>query len=67
MTPHIVVLGAGYSGMIAAKLAARRTGAPVTLVNARDTFVERVRMHQLARRRCAGGVGRRFGSAAGRQ
>lgn len=48
MTPHIVVLGAGYSGMVAAKLAARRTGAPVTLVNARATFVERVRMHQLA-------------------
>ncbi|MGW7680113.1 NAD(P)/FAD-dependent oxidoreductase [Kribbella sp. NPDC054772] len=48
MTPHIVVLGAGYSGLVAAKLAARRTGAPVTLVNARETFVERVRMHQLA-------------------
>ncbi|WP_236788281.1 NAD(P)/FAD-dependent oxidoreductase [Amycolatopsis sp. GM8] len=48
MAPHIVVLGAGYSGLIAAKLAARRTGAPVTLVNARDRFVERVRMHQVA-------------------
>jgi NADH dehydrogenase len=48
MTPHIVVLGAGYSGLVAAKLAARRTGSPVTLVNARETFVERVRMHQLA-------------------
>ncbi|MFF1817526.1 NAD(P)/FAD-dependent oxidoreductase [Kribbella sp. NPDC058245] len=48
MKPHIVVLGAGYSGMIAAKLAARRTDGHVTLVNARDTFVERVRMHELA-------------------
>ncbi|WP_216205291.1 NAD(P)/FAD-dependent oxidoreductase [Amycolatopsis aidingensis] len=48
MTPHIVVLGAGYSGLIAAKLAARRTGANVTLVNERDRFVERVRLHQLA-------------------
>ncbi|MEU4198008.1 FAD-dependent oxidoreductase [Kribbella sp. NPDC026611] len=45
---HIVVLGAGYSGLVAAKLAARRTGSTVTLVNARETFVERVRMHQLA-------------------
>ncbi len=48
MTLHIVVLGAGYSGLIAAKLAARRTKGRVTLVNARDTFVERVRMHELA-------------------
>jgi NADH:ubiquinone reductase (H+-translocating) len=46
--PHIVVLGAGYSGLIAAKLAAKRTGATVTLVNERDRFVERVRNHQLA-------------------
>ena len=45
---HIVVLGAGYSGLVAAKLAARRTDSSVTLVNARETFVERVRMHQLA-------------------
>ena len=48
MTSHIVVLGAGYAGLIAAKLAARRTGATVTLVNERDRFVERVRNHQLA-------------------
>jgi NADH:ubiquinone reductase (H+-translocating) len=48
MTPHIVVLGAGYAGLIAAKLAAKRTGATVTLVNERDRFVERVRNHQLA-------------------
>lgn len=48
MDTHIVVLGAGYAGLIAAKAAARRTGAKVTLVNERDRFVERVRMHQLA-------------------
>ncbi|HEY3560692.1 MAG TPA: FAD-dependent oxidoreductase [Kribbella sp.] len=48
MAQNIVVLGAGYSGLVAAKLAARRTGLPVTLVNARETFVERVRMHQVA-------------------
>ncbi|MPZ79225.1 MAG: oxidoreductase [Actinophytocola sp.] len=45
---HIVVLGAGYSGQIAANLAARRADATVTLVNDRDRFVERVRLHQFA-------------------
>lgn len=45
---HIVVLGAGYAGQIAANLAARTLNAEVTLVNERDRFVERVRLHQLA-------------------
>ncbi|QWF81221.1 NAD(P)/FAD-dependent oxidoreductase [Amycolatopsis sp. CA-230715] len=44
----IVVVGAGYTGLAAAKLAAKWTGAEVTLVNASDRFVERVRLHQLA-------------------
>jgi NADH dehydrogenase FAD-containing subunit len=48
MTTRIVVLGAGYSGQIAAKLAARAKDVAVTLVNERDRFVERVRLHQLA-------------------
>jgi NADH:ubiquinone reductase (H+-translocating) len=48
MTTRIVVVGAGYAGLAAAKLAARWTGAEVTLVNAGDRFVERVRLHQLA-------------------
>ncbi|MFD1149373.1 NAD(P)/FAD-dependent oxidoreductase [Saccharothrix hoggarensis] len=48
MAEHIVVVGAGYAGLAAAKLTARWTGARVTLVNARDRFVERVRLHQLA-------------------
>jgi NADH dehydrogenase FAD-containing subunit len=47
-TPRIVVLGAGYSGLTAAKLLAGRTGATVTLVNERDWFVERMRNHQRA-------------------
>jgi NADH:ubiquinone reductase (H+-translocating) len=47
-TPHIVVLGAGYTGLTTAKLLAKRTGATVTLVNNRDRFVERMRNHQLA-------------------
>ncbi|OZM80898.1 NAD(P)/FAD-dependent oxidoreductase [Pseudonocardia sp. MH-G8] len=47
-SPHVVVLGAGYTGLTAAKLIARRTGATVTLINSRDRFVERMRNHQLA-------------------
>jgi NADH:quinone reductase (non-electrogenic) len=48
MTLKIVVLGGGYSGLAAAKLAAKWTDAEVTLVNATDRFVERVRLHQVA-------------------
>jgi NADH dehydrogenase FAD-containing subunit len=48
MTTRIVVLGAGYSGQLAARLAARGRDVAVTLVNERDRFVERVRLHQLA-------------------
>jgi len=47
-TPHIVVLGAGYTGLTTAKLLAKRTGATVTLVNERDWFAERMRNHQRA-------------------
>jgi NADH dehydrogenase FAD-containing subunit len=48
---HIVVLGGGYTGMLAAiRLAhrTRRTGARITLVNPSDRFTERLRMHQIA-------------------
>jgi NADH:ubiquinone reductase (H+-translocating) len=45
---HIVVLGAGYAGQLAANLAARKLDAEVTVINERDRFVERVRMHQFA-------------------
>ncbi|HET6500716.1 MAG TPA: FAD-dependent oxidoreductase [Amycolatopsis sp.] len=45
---HIVVLGGGYTGLLAAQLTAKRTNARVTLINATDRFVERVRLHQLA-------------------
>jgi NADH:ubiquinone reductase (H+-translocating) len=47
-SPRIVVLGAGYTGLTAANLLAKGTGATVTLVNDRDRFVERMRNHQLA-------------------
>ncbi len=49
--PRIVVLGAGYTGMMAALRVARRTrrhGADVTIVNPSDRFTERLRMHQVA-------------------
>ncbi|GAA3254252.1 NAD(P)/FAD-dependent oxidoreductase [Dactylosporangium siamense] len=48
---RIVVLGAGYTGMIAAIRVARRTrrrDTQVTLVNPSDRFTERLRMHQTA-------------------
>ncbi|GAA1908637.1 FAD-dependent oxidoreductase [Streptomyces durmitorensis] len=50
MKHRIVVIGAGYTGAIAAgRLAKRlsREDVAITLVNAEPDFVERVRMHQL--------------------
>ncbi|HEY6739412.1 MAG TPA: FAD-dependent oxidoreductase, partial [Actinopolymorphaceae bacterium] len=46
--PRVVVLGAGYAGLMTAKQVARRSNAQVTVINERDRFVERVRLHQLA-------------------
>ncbi|WP_433755856.1 NAD(P)/FAD-dependent oxidoreductase [Nocardia sp. CA-135398] len=52
MTTHrIVVLGAGYTGMLAAIRLARRTrklDVEITLVNPSARFTERLRMHQIA-------------------
>ncbi len=51
MQHRIVVLGAGYTGAIAAGRLARRLhreDVAITLVNPEPDFVERVRMHQLA-------------------
>jgi NADH dehydrogenase FAD-containing subunit len=48
---RIVVLGAGYTGMLAAVRLARRTrrvGGRVVLVNPSGRFTERLRMHQVA-------------------
>ncbi|WP_327097309.1 FAD-dependent oxidoreductase [Nocardia vinacea] len=52
MTTHrIVVLGAGYTGMLAAVRLARRTrklDVEITIVNPSARFTERLRMHQVA-------------------
>jgi len=46
--PRVVVLGAGYAGLTAARLVAKHTASAVTLVNERDGFQERMRNHQFA-------------------
>ncbi|MER6125262.1 FAD-dependent oxidoreductase [Streptomyces sp. NPDC001795] len=51
MQHRIIVLGAGYTGAVAAGRLAkrlRREDVAITLVNAEPDFVERVRMHQFA-------------------
>ncbi|MFE8944268.1 NAD(P)/FAD-dependent oxidoreductase [Streptomyces sp. NPDC007856] len=51
MQHRIVVLGAGYTGAVAAGRLARRLrpeDVAITLVNPEPDFVERVRLHQLA-------------------
>ena len=46
---RVVVLGAGYGGLLAAiRLAGKSQYADVTLVGETDSFVERVRLHQYA-------------------
>jgi NADH:ubiquinone reductase (H+-translocating) len=44
---HVVVVGGGYAGTLAANHLRRRTDVDVTLVNPRPVFVERIRLHQL--------------------
>ncbi|MEU0490532.1 FAD-dependent oxidoreductase [Nocardiopsis sp. NPDC006139] len=45
---RVVVIGGGYSGVLAANRLTRRTDLAVTLVNPRPAFVDRIRLHQLA-------------------
>jgi len=44
---HVVVIGGGYSGTLAANHLRMRTDVDISLVNPRPTFVERIRLHQL--------------------
>jgi NADH dehydrogenase len=46
MNENIVILGGGYAGAMAAARIARR-GIPVTLIDAKDGLVERIRLHQV--------------------
>ncbi|MGA6209292.1 NAD(P)/FAD-dependent oxidoreductase [Nocardia testacea] len=43
---HVVVIGGGYAGTLAANRLRRRPDLEVTLVNPRPDFVERIRLHQ---------------------
>src|SRR5262252_668113 len=44
---HVVVVGGGYAGSLAANRLRQRPDIEITLVNARPVFVERIRLHQL--------------------
>jgi NADH dehydrogenase len=44
---HVVVIGGGYAGTLAANHLRVRPDVDVTLVNPRPKFVERIRLHQL--------------------
>jgi len=51
---HVIVIGAGYAVLLATMRLAgklRKNPVNVTLVNASDMFVERLRLHQLAANR----------------
>jgi NADH dehydrogenase FAD-containing subunit len=47
--PRIVILGGGYAGLISALRLARQSQAEIHLVNPSPRFVERIRLHQVAR------------------
>ncbi|MFI1472222.1 NAD(P)/FAD-dependent oxidoreductase [Streptomyces wuyuanensis] len=44
---HVVVIGGGYAGVMAANRLTRRDDVTVTLINPRPDLVHRVRLHQL--------------------
>jgi NADH dehydrogenase len=44
---HVVVVGGGYAGALAANHLRQRPDIDITLVNPRPVFVERIRLHQL--------------------
>lgn len=45
--PRVLVLGGGYAGMLAAARASRGGRAEVTLLDARDRFTQRIRLHEM--------------------
>ncbi len=44
---HVVIVGGGYAGTLAANRLRQRADIEITLVNPRPVFVERIRLHQL--------------------
>ena len=44
---HVLIIGGGYAGAIAANHLRQRKDIKITLVNSRPVFVERIRLHQL--------------------
>lgn len=44
---HVVVVGAGYAGTLAANRLRQQPDVDITVVNPRPVFVERIRLHQL--------------------
>lgn len=44
---HVVIVGGGYAGTLAANHLRQRPDIDITLVNPRPVFVERIRLHQL--------------------
>jgi NADH dehydrogenase len=44
---HVVVIGGGYAGVIAANHLRLNDSVAITLINPRPQFVERIRLHQL--------------------
>jgi NADH dehydrogenase len=45
---HVLVVGGGYAGTMAANRLRLRTDIDITVVNPRPDFVQRIRLHQLA-------------------
>ncbi|MEO6794284.1 MAG: FAD-dependent oxidoreductase [Mycobacterium sp.] len=45
---HVVVVGGGYAGTLAANRLQQQSAVDVTLLNPRPIFVERIRLHQYA-------------------
>src|SRR6185437_11145046 len=44
---HIVVIGGGYAGMLAANHLRLNADLDITVVNPRPMFVQRIRLHQM--------------------
>ena len=45
--PHVVVIGGGYAGALAANRVRKNPDVDITVVNPRTEFVERIRLHQM--------------------